>query len=108
MVDLKLEKGFRFDNIRFAVFIEAKNFFNWTNIIGYDNTASGSTRWEVTNGNGTRLLQPNQNLNPYNIGDSSPVTGPDPTGFLKRSMNSDGSWFYDIPREFYFGIRVDL
>jgi hypothetical protein len=100
MVDVKLEKGFRFENIRFAVFAEVKNFFNWTNIIGYDNTASGAALWEATNGNGTTLS------NPYYAGTAA--TGPDPTGLYKRSMNSDGSWFYDIPREYYFGIRVDL
>jgi hypothetical protein len=100
MVDLKLEKGFRFENIRFAVFAEVKNFFNWTNIIGYDNTASGAALWEATNGNGTTLA------NPYYAGTAA--TGPDPTGLYKRAMNSDGSWFYDIPREYYFGIRVDL
>jgi hypothetical protein len=100
MVDVKLEKGFRFENIRFAVFAEVKNFFNWTNIIGYDNTASGAALWEATNGNGTTLS------NPYYAGTAA--TGPDPTGLYKRAMNSDGSWFYDIPREYYFGIRVDL
>ena len=101
MVDLKLEKGFRFDNIRFAIFAEVKNLFNWTNIIGYDNTVSGAALWEATNsGNGTTLA------NPYYA--NTAATGPDPTGQFKRSMNSDGSWFYDIPREYYFGVRVDL
>jgi hypothetical protein len=101
MVDVKLEKGFRFNNIRFAIFAEVKNFFNWTNIIGYDNTASGAALWEATNsGNGTTLT------NPYYA--NTTATGPDPTGLYKRAMNSDGSWFYDIPREYYFGIRVDL
>ncbi len=101
MVDVKLEKGFRFSNIRFAIFAEVKNFFNWTNIIGYDNTASGAALWGATNsGNGTTLL------NPYYA--NTTATGPDPTGLYKRAMNSDGSWFYDIPREFYFGVRVDL
>jgi outer membrane receptor protein involved in Fe transport len=102
MVDLKLEKGFRFSNIRFAIFAEVKNFFNWTNIIGYDNTVSGAALWEATNsGNGTTLL------NPYYA--NTPATGPDPTGLFKRAVNGfDGSWFYDIPREYYFGVRVDL
>jgi outer membrane receptor protein involved in Fe transport len=100
MVDVKLEKGFRFDNIRFAIFAEVKNFFNWTNIIGYDNTASGAGLWEATNGNGTTLT------NPYYA--NTPATGPDPTGSYKRTVSLDGSWYYDIPREFYFGIRVDL
>jgi outer membrane receptor protein involved in Fe transport len=101
MVDVKLEKGFRFDNIRFAVFAEVKNVFNWTNIIGYDNSASGAALWEATNsGNGTTLT------NPYYV--NTPASGPDPTGLYKRAVGLDGSWFYDIPREFYFGVRVDL
>lgn len=106
MVDLKLEKGFRFNNMRFALFVEVKNFFNWTNIIGYDNTASGAGLWEATNGNGTTLANPYPGTPGYLP--PSPASGPDPTGFYKRAMNSDGSWFYDIPREYYFGIRVDL
>ncbi|HMK39682.1 MAG TPA: TonB-dependent receptor [Bacteroidota bacterium] len=100
MVDLRLEKGFRFNNIRIALFIEMKNAFNWTNIIGYDNTASGAALWEATNGGSTTLTQP------YYPGRAT--TGPDPTGFYQRGMNSDGTWFYDIPREYYFGVRVDL
>jgi|GEM_PF-403334 len=99
MVDLKLEKGFRFENLRFAIFVEVKNVFNWTNIIGYDNTASGAQLWEATNGQGTTLT------NPYY---GTVATGPDPTGLYKRSVGLDGSWFYDIPREYYFGVRVDL
>ncbi len=100
MVDLKLEKGFRFNNMRFAIFAEVKNIFNWTNIIGYDNTASGAQLWEATNGQGTTLT------NPYYA--NTVATGPDPTGLYKRAIGLDGSWFYDIPREYYFGIRVDL
>jgi hypothetical protein len=106
MVDVKLEKGFRFEGIRFAIFAEVKNFFNWTNIIGYDNTTSGAALWEATNGNGTTLKQPYSGS--FSYIPASPASGPDPTGLLKRAMNSDGSWFYDIPREFYFGVRVDL
>ncbi|HUI11318.1 MAG TPA: carboxypeptidase regulatory-like domain-containing protein [Bacteroidota bacterium] len=107
MVDLKLEKGFRFNNMRFALFVEVKNFFNWTNIIGYDNTVSGATLWEATNsGNGTTLTQPVTG-SPVYIPPPA-VTGPNPTGFFNRPMGADGSWFYDIPREFFFGIRVDM
>jgi outer membrane receptor protein involved in Fe transport len=108
MVDLRLEKGFRFSGMRFALFLEVKNFFNWTNIIGYDNTISGSQLWEASNsGNGTTLTQPVTG-SPVYLPPPSASTGPNPTGFFNRPMNSDGSWFYDIPREYYFGVRVDL
>ena len=60
-----------------------------------------TTPWaRVANGNGTTLT------NPYYA--NTPATGPDPTGSYKRTVSLDGSWYYDIPREFYFGIRVDL
>jgi len=100
MVDVKLEKGFRFQGMRFALYAEVKNLFNWTNIIGYDNTASGYQLWEATNGQGTTLT------NPYYA--NTTASGPDPTGLYKRAIGLDGSWFYDIPREYYFGVRVDL
>jgi hypothetical protein len=88
MVDFRLEKGFRIDNIRFAVYADVKNAFNWVNIIGYDNTTTGATLWERSN-----------------VGDGTP----DPTGTLKRAVNyADGSMFYDIPREFYFGVRLEF
>jgi hypothetical protein len=86
MVDFRLEKGFRFDNLRFAIFAEVKNAFNWVNIIGYDNTVSGTDLWQISNKAGS----------------------PDPTGIHQRSIGPDGSWFYDIPREFYFGARLDF
>lgn len=100
MVDARLEKGFRFSNMRVAVFAEVRNLFNWVNIIGYDNTLSGSTLWESTNGQGTTLIQPKDaNGNPM---------GPNPVGNFARPLGQDGSWFYDIPREFYFGVRLDF
>jgi hypothetical protein len=96
MVDFRLEKGFRFSNLRLAVFAEVKNAFNWTNIIGYDNTVSGAQLWEASNsGNGTTLV-------------NTAGTGPNPTGTYMRALGQDGSWFYDIPREFYFGVRLDF
>jgi len=77
-----------------------RNLFNWVNIIGYDNTLSGSTLWESTNGQGTTLKQPTDaNGNPM---------GPNPVGNFARPLGQDGSWFYDIPREFYFGVRLDF
>jgi outer membrane receptor for Fe3+-dicitrate len=101
MVDVRLEKGIRFgNNMRVAVFAEVKNLFNWVNIIGYDNTLSGNTLWESTNGNGTTLPQP--------LDASGNPMGPNPTGTYQRALGQDGSWFYDIPREFYFGVRLDF
>ncbi len=86
MVDFRLEKGFRFDNIRIAVFADVKNAFNWTNIIGYDNTLSGAQIWETSNDEGNA----------------------DPTGSYKRPVSLDNSLFYDIPREYYFGVRFEF
>jgi hypothetical protein len=87
MVDIRLEKGFTIAGARIGVFADIKNLFNWTNIIGYDNVTSGSPiKWEnsVKDGN------------------------PDPTGTALRPVGADGSLFYDIPREFYFGVKVDF
>ncbi len=100
MVDLRIEKGLEFSGVRCAVFAEVKNLFNWVNIIGYDNTVSGAQIWESTNGNGTTLKNP--------LSGTGPSSAPDPTGTYKRPLGADGSWFYDIPREVYFGVRVDL
>jgi hypothetical protein len=86
LVDFRLEKGFTFNKIRAAIYAEVKNAFNWVNIIGYDNTTTGASLWETTNATGN----------------------PDPTGTLKRAVGTDGSLFYDIPREYYFGVRIDL
>jgi outer membrane receptor protein involved in Fe transport len=100
MVDARLEKGFRFSNMRVAVFAEVRNLFNWVNIIGYDNTISGVALWEATNGQGTTRTQPLD-------GNGNPM-GPNPVGNFARAIGQDGSWFYDIPREYYFGIRLDF
>ncbi|MBF8297318.1 MAG: Outer rane receptor protein, mostly Fe transport [Bacteroidetes bacterium] len=91
-VDLRVEKGFTIANIRFAVYFDMKNVFDWVNIIGYDNTVSGAALWEYSNAGMTTL----------NDGT------PDPTGSFKRSVYYDGSPFYDIPREYYFGVRIDF
>jgi hypothetical protein len=86
-IDFRLEKGFRFDNLRVALFVDVRNAFNWTNIIGYDNTTTGAQLWETSNVANT----------------------PDPTGTLKRPINLlDNSLFYDYPREYYFGVRVEF
>jgi len=96
MVDFRLEKAFMFDKIRLAVYVDVKNAFNWTNIIGYDNTLSGAQQWEFTNAG--KVIDPATNA----------VVGPDPTGTYKRPISLDNSLFYDIPREYYFGVRVEF
>jgi hypothetical protein len=85
-VDFRLEKGFSIDNMRFAIYADVKNAFNWVNIIGYDNTISGASIWELSDKDGN----------------------PDPTGLYKRAVSLDNSLFYDIPREFYFGFRFEF
>ncbi|MBF8293549.1 MAG: hypothetical protein HW389_94 [Bacteroidetes bacterium] len=92
MVDLRIEKGFTIENIRFAVFFDMKNLFAWKNIIGYDNSVSGAQLWEYSNAGIAKL----------NDGT------PDPTGTYRRAVAADGSPFYDIPREYYFGVRIDF
>ncbi|MBI4417316.1 MAG: TonB-dependent receptor [Ignavibacteriales bacterium] len=86
MVNLRLEKGFTFSGLRAAVFIDVKNVFDWENILGYDRTTTGTSKWETSLAAGE----------------------PDPTGDRKRSVGPDGTLFYDIPREFYFGVRVEF
>ena len=92
MVDVRVEKGFTVSNIHFAVYFDLKNVFNWTNIIGYDNTVSGAQLWEYSAAGIAKL-------NDGTI---------DPTGTYKRAVYYDGSPFYDIPREYYFGVRMDF
>lgn len=92
MVDLRVEKGFTIENIHFAVYFDLKNVFSWKNIIGYDNTASGAQLWEYSAAGIAKL-------NDGTI---------DPTGSYKRAVYYDGSPFYDIPSEYYFGVRIDF
>ena len=91
-VNVRVEKGFTVEKIRFAVYFDMKNVFNSVNILGYDNTSSGAALWEYSNAGLTTM----------NDGT------PDPTGTYKRAVARDSSPFYDIPREYYFGIRVDF
>jgi hypothetical protein len=95
-VDLRVEKGFTVENIRFAVYFDMKNVFNWENILSYDNTNSGASLWEYSN-NGR---------NAAGVADASAT--PNPTGIYKRAVGLDGTPFYDIPREYYFGVRIDF
>jgi len=82
MIDLRLEKAFMLSaKHRIAVFLDVKNLFDTENILGYDNSNSGGNTWEL---------------------DGNPV------GLNKRPLGSDGSLFYDIPREIYFGITIDF
>jgi hypothetical protein len=92
MVDMRVEKGFTIENIHFAVYFDMKNVFSWKNIIGYDNTASGAQLWEYSAAGIAKL-------NDGTI---------DPTGSYKRAVYYDGSPFYDIPSEYYFGVRIDF
>jgi hypothetical protein len=86
MVDIRLEKGFTISGLRAAVFVDVKNVFDWENILGYDRTTTGISLWETSLAAGT----------------------PDPTGSQKRPVGPDGSLFYGIPREIYFGARVEF
>jgi len=95
-VDVRVEKGFTVQNIRFAVYFDMKNVFNWQNILSYDNTSSGGALWEYSN-NGRDAA---------GVADAS--AAPNPTGIYKRAVGLDGTLFYDIPREYYFGVRVDF
>jgi outer membrane receptor protein involved in Fe transport len=91
-IDLRIEKGFTLDNMHFAVYFDMKNLLNAVNILGYDNTVSGAALWEYSNAGMTTL----------NDGT------PDPSGTYKRAVSLNGSPFYDIPREYYFGVRFDF
>jgi outer membrane receptor protein involved in Fe transport len=95
-VDIRVEKGFTVENIRFAVYFDMKNLFNWNNILSYDNTSSGAALWEYSNNGRTAA------------GVADPSQAIDPTGLYKRAVGLDGTPFYDIPREYYFGVRIDF
>lgn len=87
MVNIRIEKGFSFaGSMKLAVYADVQNLFNWTNILAYDNTTTGQILWEKSN-----------------QGDN-----PNPTGTQLRPVGPDGSLFYDIPREVYFGVRLDF
>jgi len=95
-VDIRIEKGFTVENIRFAVYFDMKNAFDWVNILSYDNTSSGAALWEYSNNGRTAA------------GVADPSATIDPTGIYKRAVGLDGTPFYDIPREYYFGVRIDF
>ena len=80
-VDLRLEKAFSFGSFRFAAYLDVKNVFDKGNLLAFDYSTTYSDAWE---------------------------TSKDPTGLQKRPMAGDGTTFYDIPREMYFGITFDF
>ncbi len=94
-VDFRLEKAFRVEGMRLAIYADVKNAFNWVNILGYDNTVSGAQRWETTVAGKV-------------VDASGAEVGPDPTGTYQRPISLDNSLFYDFPREYYFGVRVEF
>ncbi len=99
MVSIRIEKGFSFsNNLRLALYADIQNFFNWKNILAYDNTTTGAALWEESNG--TKAVTIN--------GVQYAPESPDPTGSLRRPVGPDGSLFFDPPREFYFGVRLDF
>jgi hypothetical protein len=100
-IDFHLEKGFTLSGIRAAVYADVKNAFNWTNIISYDATTTGAEVWERSVAGQTGLISQGAS--------STTLTGtPDPTGTQRRPVSADGSMFYDIPRTFYFGVKLDF
>ncbi len=100
-IDFHLEKGFTLAGIRAAAFLDVKNAFNWTNIIAYDNSTTGAEVWERSANGESKLISQ---------GASSTVIdgSPDPTGTQRRVISPDGSNFYDIPRTYYFGVKLDF
>jgi hypothetical protein len=80
-IDVRIEKAIKLSRFRFALFIDIKNLFDAKNIIAYDNTYTGYGLFQTNN---------------------------DPTGTQKRPIGQDGSLFYDIPREVYFGVSLEF
>jgi len=82
-VDLRLEKAFTFGGkYRVAVYADVKNLLDKKNIIAYDQSTNGKLLWEQTE---------------------------NPCGTFNRAISpTDNSYFYDIPREFYFGLTIDF
>ena len=98
-VGVRIEKGFSLsNNLRVAVYADIQNFFDWTNILAYDNSSTGAALWEESNG--TKVVTIN--------GVQYAPASPDPTGSNRRPVGTDGSLFYGTPREFYFGVRLDF
>jgi outer membrane receptor protein involved in Fe transport len=100
-IDFHLEKGFTFSGLRVAVFADLKNAFNWVNIVNYDNTTTGAEVWERSTAGQSRLVS--QGVSSTNIDGT-----PDPTGTQRRAVSTDGTLFYDIPREYYVGVKIEF
>ena len=83
-VDFRLEKAFTVENIgRFALYLDVINAFDSENIVSYNNSNVGQLAWERT---------------------GDPTGGPT----ISRPVAQDGSLVYDIPRQVYFGLVVNL
>ncbi len=83
--DVRFEKSFFSGSHRIGLYMDVMNIFNNVNIMAYDNSLTGQLVWENSVAAGT----------------------PDPTGVSKRIVSADGSVFYDIPRQVYFGITLE-
>ena len=84
--DFRLEKAFTIEKIgRVAIYADLINAFNWVNIMTYyvNGSGVGQLDWERT---------------------GNPVGGPT----VNRSITSDGTMIYDVPREVYFGVNVQF
>lgn len=84
-VDLRLEKQISISGgIRLGLFVDVMNAFNWTNVLGYlSNIQAAQMAWEIS---------------------GDPTGGP---GFNVPVL-PDNTLVYDIPREAYFGMRVEF
>lgn len=100
-IDFHIEKRFTFQGVRLSLFADVKNAFNWVNIVNYDNTTTGAEMWERSAAGESGLVSQGAS--------SAVINGtPDPTGTQHRAVSPDGTMFYDIPREVYFGVKVDF
>jgi outer membrane receptor protein involved in Fe transport len=84
-IDLRLEKGFTFEGIgRLAVYVDVVNVFDWENIVAFYNAlGTGQQVWELK---------------------GDPTGGPT----INRPVTQDGTMIYDVPREIYFGLNLQL
>ena len=80
-LDLHIEKSIKISGFRLSAFVDIKNLFDAKNIVAYDNSSTGYDLFQTNN---------------------------DPTGTQKRPIGQDGSLFYDIPREIYFGASFEF
>ena len=88
-IDFRLEKGFALGaNVRFSLYADLINAFNWVNIVA--------------------LVE---NPNPLGTATQAFVKYQDPTGgpmYNRPVTTNEGSFVYGVPREVYFGARLDF